>query len=216
MCLRCRRRRAGNGEEKQTRGTTKQMIEAFKIRSVSDGSAWGWGPTRSNKCVQAAIVIAGLVTLLAPAVNAAPEKYQAYLSPVPHNDATLDNVRGKGTATVTLDGDTISIAATFAGLASPATKAVLLLSAGAGIPGKTVVKELDVTADANGKVSAQIKLDAAQLAALRGGKLYLQINSQKAPEGNLWGWFLPEHEVAGQDVPQKGPWYIPPFAVKTK
>ena len=25
---------------------TKQMSEGFKIRSVSDGSAWGWGPMR--------------------------------------------------------------------------------------------------------------------------------------------------------------------------
>jgi len=144
------------------------------------------------------------------------EKYQAYLSPLPHNDASLDNVRGKGTATITLEGDTITIAATFTALASPATKARLLLSPGPGIPGKTVVKEFDVTADVNGKLTAQAKLDEAQLAALRSGKFYLQINSQKAPEGNLWGWFLAEHDVAGQDVPQKGPWYIPPFAVKTK
>jgi hypothetical protein len=25
---------------------TKQMIDRLKIRSVSDGSAWGWGPAR--------------------------------------------------------------------------------------------------------------------------------------------------------------------------
>ena len=24
----------------------KQVIDALKIRSVSDGSAWGWGPMR--------------------------------------------------------------------------------------------------------------------------------------------------------------------------
>jgi hypothetical protein len=27
----------------------KQTSDRLKIRSVSDGSAWGWGPTRSNK-----------------------------------------------------------------------------------------------------------------------------------------------------------------------
>jgi len=27
---------------------TKQIIEHFRIRSVSDGSAWGWGPTRTK------------------------------------------------------------------------------------------------------------------------------------------------------------------------
>jgi hypothetical protein len=25
---------------------TKQIVVRLKIRSVSDGSAWGWGPTR--------------------------------------------------------------------------------------------------------------------------------------------------------------------------
>jgi hypothetical protein len=28
---------------------TKQIGERLKIWSVSDGSAWGWGPTRTKK-----------------------------------------------------------------------------------------------------------------------------------------------------------------------
>jgi hypothetical protein len=28
---------------------TKQQGDHFKIRSVSDGGAWGWGPTRIKK-----------------------------------------------------------------------------------------------------------------------------------------------------------------------
>ena len=28
---------------------TKQNAAPFKIRSVSDGSAWGWGPTRTKQ-----------------------------------------------------------------------------------------------------------------------------------------------------------------------
>jgi hypothetical protein len=28
---------------------TKQQDGANKIRSVSDGSAWGWGPTRTQE-----------------------------------------------------------------------------------------------------------------------------------------------------------------------
>jgi hypothetical protein len=54
------------------------------------------------------------------------------------------------------------------------------------------------------------------LAALRSGKLYIQIDSETVPSGHLWGWLLDEHDVAGQGEPQKGPWFIPPFAVKTK
>jgi len=169
-----------------------------------------------RKAMCAAFVAVGLLSICAITAIAAGEKYQAYLSPMPHNDASHDNIRGKGNATVTLDGDVITIAGTFTGLSSPATKARVLLSPGTGIPGKAVVKDLEVAGDVTGKVSGQVKLDAPQLAALRSGKLYVQIDSQKAPEGNLWGWLLPDHEVVGQDVPQKGPWYIPPFAVKTK
>jgi hypothetical protein len=65
-------------------------------------------------------------------------------------------------------------------------------------------------------VTGKIKLDASHLAALRSRKLYIQIDSEKAPSGHLWGWLLEEHEVVGQNVPQTGSWYIPPFAVKTK
>ena len=36
------------------------------------------------------------------------------------------------------------------------------------------------------------------------------------PSGHLWGWLLDEHDAVGQDVPQKGPWFLPPFAVKAK
>ena len=47
--------------------------------------------------------------------------------------------------------------------------------------------------------------------ALRDGRLYVQVNSQKgpAPDGNLWGWLLPEHVKAGQDEPQMGSWFLP-------
>jgi hypothetical protein len=75
---------------------------------------------------------------------------------------------------------------------------------------------LTLAGEVAGKVTGQIKLDASQLAALRSRKLYIQIDSEKAASGHLWGWLLDEHDVAGQDIPQKGPWFIPPFAIKTK
>jgi hypothetical protein len=146
---------------------------------------------------------------------AAAEKYQVHLSPMPFNDATQPIMQGKGTASATLDGDTLSISGSFAGLTGPATKAHLSVSKGPGIPGSPLV-DLILVGDVAGKVTGQIKLDPSQLVALRGRRLYIQIDSEKAPLGHLWGWLLEEHEIAGQDVPQKGPWYIPPFAVKTK
>jgi hypothetical protein len=135
---------------------------------------------------------------------------------MPFNDATQPLVTGsKGSATATLDGDTLSISGSFAGLSGAATKARLSVSRGPGIPG-TAVTDLTLTGDVTGKVAGQIKLDASQLAALRSRRLYIQIESEKMPSGHLWGWLLEEHEIAGEDVPVKGPWYVPPFAVKTK
>jgi CHRD domain len=170
--------------------------------------AWGWDPMRTKK-------IAVLLIVLFFMPLSAAEKYQAYLSPMPFTDATQPIMTGKGSATATLDGDMLSIAGTFTGLSGPAKKARLALSRGPGIPGNPVT-DLTLAGDVTGKVTGQIKLDPSQLAALRGRRLYIQIDSEKAPSGHLWGWLLEEHEIAGQDVPQKGPWFWPPFAVKTK
>jgi hypothetical protein len=85
----------------------------------------------------------------------------------------------------------------------------------AGIPGKPIF-EVTIPAAVEGNVTGTFKLDSTQTTALRTGKLYIQIDSEKAPNGNLWGWLLAEHEVVGQDVPQKGPWFLPEFAIKTK
>ncbi len=145
----------------------------------------------------------------------AAEKYQVYLSAMPFNDATQPLMTGKGAASATLEGDTLSISGSFAGLSGRATTARLSLSRGPGIPGTPVV-DLTLVGDVAGKVTGQIKLDASQLAALRSHKLYIQIDSENAPSGHLWGWLLDEHDIAGQDIPQKGPWFIPPFAIKTK
>jgi hypothetical protein len=143
------------------------------------------------------------------------EKYQAYLSPMPHNDAMHANYSGKGTAIATLDGDTISLSGAFTGLASAATKAHVCLSKAAGIPG-TPIFEVTLPPAVEGNVTGTFKLDKSQVAELQKGKLYIQIDSEKTPNGNLWGWLLAEHEVAGQDVPQKWPWFQPELAVKTK
>ena len=75
---------------------------------------------------------------------------------------------------------------------------------------------MTLAGDVAGKVTGQIKLDPSQVAALRGGRLYIQIDSEKAPTGHLWGWLLDEHEVVGPNVPQRGSGFLPPFAVKTK
>jgi hypothetical protein len=42
----------------------------------------------------------------------------------------------------------------------------------------------------SGTLSGSIDLTPEQLQSLRKGQLYLQISSEKAPDGNLWGWLL--------------------------
>lgn len=161
------------------------------------------------------IFAVGLSLCVGVATGVAAEKYQVYFSAMPFNDATQPIMQGKGTATATLEGDTLTVSGSFAGLTGPATKARLCSSRGPGIPGTPIV-DLTLTGRMAGKVTGSMKLDAAQLAALRGRRLYIQIDSERAPSGHLWGWLLDEYEVVGQGVPQKGSWYIPPFAVKTK
>ena len=194
---------------------TNQTKDTTWTRSVRR-CAWTWGPRRLKKCLRAGSGLAAVaIVSLVPIALAAAEKYQVHLSPMPFNDATQPIMQGKGTASATLEGDTLTISGSFAGLSGPATKAHLSLSRGPGIPGSPLV-DLTVSGDVAGKVTGQTKLGPSQLAALRSGKLYIQIDSAKVPAGHLWGWLLDEHDVAGQGVPQKGPWFLPPFAVKTK
>ena len=54
-----------------------------------------------------------------------------------------------------------------------------------------------------------MNLTQEQVAALTRGRIYLLLDSQKAPKGNLWGWFQPAHKTVGANVPEQGSWYIP-------
>jgi len=49
---------------------------------------------------------------------------------------------------------------------------------------------LTVTKAAKGTLSGSIDLAPEQVRALKAGQLYIQISSEKAPDGNLWGWFV--------------------------
>jgi hypothetical protein len=47
-----------------------------------------------------------------------------------------------------------------------------------------------VTKAEKGTVSGTVELSPDQIEDLRNGRLYVQIQSQGAPDGNLWGWLL--------------------------
>jgi hypothetical protein len=136
------------------------------------------------------------------------QTYRANLGPMPLDEATKANMLGRGEATATLDGRVLSITGSFAGLPSPATKAHLTVGLAIGAPGKEAL-DLTVSQATAGALSGKLTLSAAQAQAFRTGRLYVQIDSQKAPAGNLWGWLLPQHVDAPPGVPQQGPWFLP-------
>ena len=138
--------------------------------------------------VWTAFVVLGLCAPLP--VAAKDMHWQARLSRVPIEAATAAKVTGQGHATADLRGRTLHISGVFAGLHGPATIAQLREGPYTGVRGK-VLGSLSVSAKASGSVSGTLRLTAGQVDALRAGRLYIEIDSRSAPDGNLWGWLLP-------------------------
>ena len=143
------------------------------------------------------------------------EQFETRLSPSPLTDGTRINMSGEGRARAELDGNKLTISADFHGLASNATTAELYDGPGIGIPGPKAF-DLAVTSATSGTVTGSVTLTSRQAAALRHGHFYVQINSRKAPDGNLTGWLLSPHPEAGQDVPGRGPGFLPQFDMPAK
>lgn len=115
--------------------------------------------------------------------------YKARLSTVPVEASTAAGLTGSGSVTATLKGTTLVVTGTFQGLQTPATTARVHVGP-KGIRGPAVL-DLVVTKAVTGSISGELALTPAQVDHLRRNRLYIQIQSEKAPEGNLWGWLLP-------------------------
>lgn len=114
--------------------------------------------------------------------------FKTRLSPVPvpsYNAAIV----GAGSVTATLAGNKLTIAGAFEGLASPATTARIHKGTKTGIRGDAILN-LTVTSGTSGSIAGTFDLTAAQVQELAAGRYYVQLQSEKAPEGNLWGWLL--------------------------
>jgi len=117
------------------------------------------------------------------------EKFKTHLGLVALDTAMRATIAGSGSVTATLTGNKLTVSGTFEGLVSPATTAHIHLSRVTGIRGPAI---LDLTASpaTSGSISGTFELTAEQVESLKTGKFYIQLNSQKAPEGNLWGWLM--------------------------
>lgn len=121
-------------------------------------------------------------------VQAQSRTFKTRLSPVPvaaYNPAIV----GTGSVTATVAGNKLTIAGTFDGLASAATTARIHKSTKTGVRGEPILN-LTITNGTSGQISGTFDLTPAQVQELAAGRYYVQLQSEKAPEGNLWGWLL--------------------------
>ena len=132
---------------------------------------------------------AGLMLAGPGASSQTPERYRVRLTTVPMDGGMRNTVAGNGSASATLAGAKLSITGTFDGLKSPATSAQLHSGVARGVRGNSI-GNLEITKSTRGSISGSVDLTADQVKNLREGRLYVEVASEKAPEGNLWGWIL--------------------------
>src|SRR4029077_6150538 len=149
------------------------------------------GMRRERSAATTAFLAAALLSLVSASAaqngqNA--ESFRARLSPVPINLSMMATIAGTGSLNATLKGKQLTIQVLFEGLRSPATTAQIRRGP-KGIRGPAIL-DLTVTKAEKGTVSGTLELSPEQIADLRNGRLYVQIQSERAPDGNLWGWLL--------------------------
>ncbi|MEO8260131.1 MAG: CHRD domain-containing protein [Acidobacteriota bacterium] len=135
------------------------------------------------------VVMAVVCLWFAQPAAQSPERYKVRLSTIPMDGGMRDTVAGAGTASAVLAGSKLTVSGTFQGLRTPATAARLHNGVARGVRGPSLV-DLTVSKAPSGTIAGSIDLTPEQLQSLRKGQLYIQISSEKAPEGNLWGWLL--------------------------
>ena len=155
-----------------------------KSRAVTHLSSIPWLRIRS---VLAPLWAIGLLWLGQAAAQ--DHTYAVRLSTVPIDLETKAHVTGRGSASAVLSGSRLSITGSFEGLSGPATEARLHEGPVTGVRGSAIF-DLIVTTAPSGEITGSVDLSPEQIQALGEGRLYIQIHSEPATEGNLWGWLL--------------------------
>ncbi|HWF07321.1 MAG TPA: CHRD domain-containing protein [Bryobacteraceae bacterium] len=117
------------------------------------------------------------------------QTYKARLSPVPADARTRAQLAGTGSVTATLEGSKLSLTGSFEGFLSPVTTAELHSGVAAGVRG-ALISELTISKATDGTITGSVDLTPPQLTNLQHGGLYVEIHSEKSPDGVLWGWLL--------------------------
>ena len=117
------------------------------------------------------------------------ETYKTRLSAVAATQQGRADLAGIGSVSATLAGTKLTVTGTFEGLRTPATAVRLHNGVATGARGPAI-HDLTITKAVKGSISGTIELTAQQVEYLRQGRLYVQVHSEKPPDGTLWGWLL--------------------------
>jgi hypothetical protein len=135
---------------------------------------------------------AAVLTVISISTHAQSNRtFRARLAPVPIDLTLAGTITGTGSVTAVLTADKLTFSGTFEGLTSPATIAQLRKGPVAGVRGP-VLFDLTITHGTSGEIGGSVELTPAQVTDLEKHRLYVQIHSEKSPDGNLWGWLFPQ------------------------
>jgi hypothetical protein len=134
--------------------------------------------------------LAAVASLTAATSAQAPRNFKTRLSTVPVEAATFATLTGaSGAVTAVLTGNRLVVNGTFKGFQTPATIAQLHVAPMA-MRGPAML-DLVVTKATSGTITGDLMLTPIQVDHLMRNRVYVQVHSEKAPDGHLWGWLLP-------------------------
>jgi len=140
--------------------------------------------------VKAIAALIGVMLLWSTLVAAqGPETFTARLSSLPADARTRPDLAGSGSVSGVLTGSKFVVSGSFEGLISPATVAQIHRGIERGVRG-AVVFDLTISKAESGNITGSFDLTPSQVESLKKGQLYVQLSSEKTPDGTLWGWFL--------------------------
>jgi hypothetical protein len=138
---------------------------------------------------------AGIAAVAGPVSAQRAEAFKGRLEWVPIGGTERNDVAGEGSVSAQLTGAKLAITGKFSGLPAKATGAKLHLGVAKGARGRgEAVADLMVTSGVSGTLTGEVQLSAEQVAALKAGRLYVQLYSEKGVQpdhSTLWAWLLP-------------------------
>lgn len=124
----------------------------------------------------------------------APSDFSGRLSWVPISGGQRADVGGSGRITANLERSQLTISGSFSDMPAAAVAASLREGVATGARGP-VIADLTVSHADSGSISGEVRLNRSQIAALREGRLYVQVHAERGVEPDnavLWGWLLAE------------------------